>query len=72
MTRKKPLPYFANRKLDEIRMDATSINRLLKPLMQHGDLEVVQRVGLAMNKAWEILSSTDEIKKISKNNREEK
>ncbi len=69
MTRRKPLPYFANQKLDDIRIDASSVIRILKPLLEHGDLEVVQRVGVAIHKNHEIILSTDEVKKISNKKR---
>lgn len=66
MTRRKPLPYFANQKLDDIRIDASIAIRALKPLLDHGDLEVVQRASKAIERTYEIILSTDEVRKISK------
>ncbi len=69
MTRRKPLPYFANQKLDDIRIDASSVIRILKPLLEHGVQDVVQRVGVAIHQNREIILSTDEVRKISNKKR---
>ncbi len=66
MTRPEPWKNFANQRVDDIRMDAVLIISIVKPLLDHGDLEVVQRASKVIEKQYGIIRLTDEIKNVNK------
>ncbi len=66
MTRPEPWKTFSNQRVDDIRMDAVLIINIVKPLLDHGDLEVVQRASKVIEKQYGIIRLTDEIKNVNK------
>ncbi len=69
MTKPEPWKNFANQRLDDVRIDAVLVIDIVKPLLDHGDLEVVQRASKVIEKQYGIIRLTDEIKSVSKKKR---